>query len=605
MNEPLSIALVSPHAWPAYDEVTWRIEAEARALAARGHGVTVLTPVRGAELLSRGRRILAELRAGNAAVAEAEPGEVRVVPLGRAIPAGPRRRIGGPLDLSAALEDVLSRVAFDVVHVHEPLAPTPALAALRHARGVTAATVHRVEQVAGVAFVRPLVDRAVGRVDRWFATTETARRAVREMFDRDATVLPAGADTERFGAAPPAGDPPDLVIVGGAPDRTGTRFGAGLLRVVDTEAFGEITLLGPADAPWRTRAAIPKALRPRVRAVADDGPGARAGIFRAGAIAVIASPDDLAGSAPIEAMAAGMALIAPRCAASDALITHGADGLVLPPFSRAESSEAIMRLARDPDARAAMSLAARRTAADRDWDGVAAALEAAYRDAAAVLPAASGESDRLIADLRVHSGPDLAPREVVDACRARGIGAVALIGDGDVVAGLDAVRMAPAELRVVVGQQIHTAQGDIVGLFLAASVADGLTLEETVAAIRAQDGVVMAPHPVWGVTPTPQAIRALDGGVDCVEALSGPASLMRAQLSIEDARLMQAFGLRTCAGSGATRPEQIGSAHVRMPAFDDAHGFLRALDDAEPVQQRRGLRPASGRERRRPADGKA
>ncbi len=605
MTEPLAIALVSPHAWPAYDEVTWRIEAEARALAAHGHAVSVLTPVRGSELLGRGRRMLADLRGGNAAVARAEPGEVRLVPLGRALPTGGRRRIGGPLDLSAALEDVLSRVDFDVVHVHEPLAPTPALAALRHVRGVTAATVHRIEQVAGVAFVRPLVDRAVGRVDLWFATTDTARRAVREMFDRDATVLGAGVDAAGLGAAPAGGAPPDLVIMGRAADRAGTRFGAGLLRALDMEAFGEITLLGPPDAPWRTRAAIPKALRPRVRAVADDGPAARARLLRRGGIAVIASPGDLSGSAAVEAMAAGMALVVPRCAAADALITHGDDGLVLPPFTRAEWVEALTGLAADRGRRSAMGDAARRTAAERDWSMVAQQLEEAYRAAALHLPTGEVEVDRLIADLRVHPGPRLSARGIVEASRLRGVGAVAVVCEGDIGPALDTARVAPAELRVIVCQQVHTAQGDIVGMFLSAALEDGQGLEETIERIRTQGGLVMVPHPVWGVGPPPSAVRALADRIDCVEALAGPASVMRSTIAIEDARLMQAFGLRTCAGSGATAPTEIGSAHVRMPAFDDAAGFLRAMDEAEPIQQRRGLRHLPARERRRPADGQA
>ena len=195
---PRSIAVVSPHAWPPHDDLTWRIEQEARALARRGHRVSILTPATGPELLDDGRRRLRALRDGDVSAALARPGEVVVVPLGRALPAGPRRRIGGPIDLASALEDTLSAVPFDVVHIHEPLAPSPALAALRHARGVTVMTFHRPEQLAGVAFVQPLLERAMGRVDVWAATSETARRAVSEMFARDCQVVPGGVDLDRF-----------------------------------------------------------------------------------------------------------------------------------------------------------------------------------------------------------------------------------------------------------------------------------------------------------------------------------------------------------------------------------------------------------------------
>ena len=77
-----------------------------------------------------------------------------------------------------ALEAALSRPAFDVVDLHEPLAPSPALAALRHARGVAAVTFHRAEPLAGVAFLRPLVDRALSRADLRIATTRAAAEAL-------------------------------------------------------------------------------------------------------------------------------------------------------------------------------------------------------------------------------------------------------------------------------------------------------------------------------------------------------------------------------------------------------------------------------------------
>jgi hypothetical protein len=83
MSTSLAIALVSPHAWPAYDDLTWRIEAEAQALARRGHRVTILAPVRGRDLVAQSRRTLSALRDGDTAVVLAAPGEVRVLPIGR------------------------------------------------------------------------------------------------------------------------------------------------------------------------------------------------------------------------------------------------------------------------------------------------------------------------------------------------------------------------------------------------------------------------------------------------------------------------------------------------------------------------------------------
>lgn len=604
MSRSRTIALVSPLAWPPSDEVTWRISAEARALADRGNRVSILTPARGSDLLAQGRRILASVRSGDTDAVLADPGEVLVVPLGRAtLPTGSHRRLGGPIDLSVALEDILSRVPFDVVHVHEPLSPTPVLRALRNARGVTAATLHRIEPVTGVAFLRPIVEKAMDRVDVWVAATEPARRAVSEHFDRDALIVPPGVDTTLFSSAAIPVSPPPVVIVARGQDREGVRFGLSVLRTADgVDHAGTVTLLTAPYAPRRTAAAIPKTLRAEVEVVTDTGPASRAEVFRRGGIALFTTVDDLAGSAVVEAMAAGMVVVAPRSTEIDALLSHGVTGLALTPFSRNEWAASLTELVTSEERRLTIGDAAAVQAGARGWDDVAATLEDAYDDAARSLPSERPSRARIAADLRVHPSRTLPPRELVAACTARGVGAVAVICDGDVSDALEARRLAPDGLCVVVGQQVHTTEGDVVGLFLDGSLADGEGLSETVAAIGRQGGLVMIPHPVWGVGPAPERIRAMGTRIACVEALSGPASVMRSTMGIEDTRLMQTFGLRVAAGSGAVRPQQIGAAHLRMAPFDDAESFLQALDEAEPVQQRRGLRPGTGRERRRVSD---
>ncbi len=601
MTGSRTIALVSPLAWPPSDEVTWRIAAEAAALAARGNRVSILTPARGTDLLSQGRRILADVRSGDADAVLAAPGAVRVVPLGRAaLPTGAHRRIGGPIDLSVALEDILSRVPFDVVHVHEPLSPTPVLRALRNARGVTAATLHRIEPVTGVAFLRPIVERAMDRVDVWVAATEPARRAVAEHFDRDAIIIPPGVDTGLFSPVSEPLSPPPLVIMARGQDREGVRFGLSVLRAAaDTEGIGPITLLTNPHAPRRTAVAIPKALRADIRVVPDTGPASRAEVFGHGGVALFTTEDDVAGSAVVEAMAAGMAVMAPRSAEVDTVLSHGVSGFALAPFSRDEWAATLDELVASDERRLTVADAAATRAVDQGWDRVAAILEAAYDEAARALPQIRSSRTRIIADLRVHPSSTLPPRELVAACAARGVGAVAVICEGDVADALEAARLAPDGLRVVVGQQVRTAEGDVVGLFIRRTLPEGMGLVETVVEIEAQGGLVMIPHPVWGVGPPPHRIRELGERVACGEALSGPASVMRSTMGIEDARLMQTFGLRVAAGSGATQPQQIGAAHLRMAPFDDAPSFLRALDEAEAVQQRRGLRPTTGRERRR------
>jgi len=104
VTAPLRIALVSPHPSPPCDDVAWHVAEVARALAARGHAVTVLAPAATRAHIAAGRARLRAAAAGDPSAILAAPGEVREVAVGRALPAGPGRRVGGPFDLVAALE---------------------------------------------------------------------------------------------------------------------------------------------------------------------------------------------------------------------------------------------------------------------------------------------------------------------------------------------------------------------------------------------------------------------------------------------------------------------------------------------------------------------
>ena len=196
MDEPvLRIALISPHAFPPGDDVGRAVQAEADALARRGHAVTILAPGTGRAAVDAGRRRIDALEVGDDDAISPAPGaEPLFVATSRALRgSGPGRRLGGPIDAASGLEVALSMGRFDVAHLHEPLAPSPALNALRHATGVRAVTFHRTAPLAGVAFVRPLVDRALAQADIRVAESDAAQHVLK----RRARVKP---DFQNIGA---------------------------------------------------------------------------------------------------------------------------------------------------------------------------------------------------------------------------------------------------------------------------------------------------------------------------------------------------------------------------------------------------------------------
>ena len=98
-----------------------------------------------------------------------------------------------------------------------------------------------------------------------------------------------------------------------------------------------------------------------------------------------------------------------------------------------------------------------------------------------------------------HSGDCATPVEVLlQTARDRGLGAIAITDHNEVSGALEARRIAAGmdDLKVIVAEEVKTAeQGEVIGLFLEEKIPKGLTMAETIAAIREQGGLVYVPHP--------------------------------------------------------------------------------------------------------------
>lgn len=581
MSDTLAIAILSPAPLPAVDDLGWGVHAQASALARRGHRVTVLVPGTTRVELVEGRAVLAAAEAGDADALTAVPGAPRVVRVGRAIRAGRQRHVSGPLDLAAGLEGALRYGAFDVVHLHDPLAPSPALAALRHTGAAAVGTFHR--PLAGVAFLGPLVQRAVGRIDVRLADTAPVLRAVNQVLPGDYAVLVPGADP----LEPTRGT--GVAVVARGRDSAGLRFGLGVLRALAPALTGPLTLMGPREAPWRVRAAIPKALRTRVTVVEGAGPDAWGRLLADAAVVLLATPEDVAGPVARMAMAGGRAIIAPRCAEADELLNHGQDALVLPPFTRPAWVDAVRQLIDDPARRAQLGLAA--TAAVATHDEVAAQLEVHYRDAIARHGRRRSEPGaRVVADLRVRPMPGGDPAWLAAACVEAGLDVVAVAAPGGLEAARAVAAAAPPDLTVIIGQEITTAQGVIVGLFLTQPVADGLELPEAAHRVRAQGGVVVVPHPDTAAAPPPHVVRDNAAVIDAHEVVVTPDAL-------DGAAAAQRLGMVITAASVTPTPEVLGAVGMVMRPFEDGRDFVAALADATLTRPRRARRTRRGRQR--------
>jgi predicted metal-dependent phosphoesterase TrpH len=146
--------------------------------------------------------------------------------------------------------------------------------------------------------------------------------------------------------------------------------------------------------------------------------------------------------------------------------------------------------------------------------------------------------------------------------------------------------------RVIIGEEIRTQAGDLIGLFLTERVPYVLPLAEAVGRIRAQGGLVYLPHPYDpSRTSLGQAAEALcaDGLADIVEAFN--AKIADDALNQQAADLAGSYGLPGAAGSDAHDPAGIGAAYLQMPDFDGPAGFLAAMHQARVVGEYRPHAP--------------
>jgi predicted metal-dependent phosphoesterase TrpH len=196
---------------------------------------------------------------------------------------------------------------------------------------------------------------------------------------------------------------------------------------------------------------------------------------------------------------------------------------------------------------------------------------------------------KLRADLHTHSHYSrdsvLSPRAYVEACVRKGVTCAAVTDHNEIEGAFViqelAQRQDPGQLKVIIGEEIKTAEGELIGLFLKELVPRGMSPEDTIRAIREQGGVVTIPHPFDIFRRSVikrEALERIAGQVDAIEGYNCRNILGRHD---ERAReVARAAGKPFSAGSDSHSRWEIGGVHIEMDDFETADDFLRALSGA-------------------------
>lgn len=170
--------------------------------------------------------------------------------------------------------------------------------------------------------------------------------------------------------------------------------------------------------------------------------------------------------------------------------------------------------------------------------------------------------------------------EVLARCRRRGIRVQAVTDHDQVWGAQEFAELAGDDLDVIVGEEVGTTEGEVIGLFLRERVPPAMSPEETVAAIREQGGLVLLPH---GFDPhkthrlRPDARERIAEDIDIVEVFNARVSHPRRNRHASD--WAAEHEVPASAGTDAHIVSAIGEAWVQAPDGDATtpDGLLNAL----------------------------
>jgi len=596
-REPLSIAQVTPWPWEQHHEVNRFVERLSDELCARGHRVVVVAPSDSRELVREGRETVRELRSNPDALF-ADPGCASVLAVGQSLPFRRGGSVSLPLDVSRTLEELLERAELDFVHVHEPFAPSASSAALRHSRALNVGTFHSTtERFVSTQVARRVVELLFGRLDGRTASFAATRDLVERYFPGDYRIIRPGADLL---PRPDAHDGPPEIVLSAEEERGAMRLFLRALRRLpaDLDWRATIWLRDPASAP---AVSLSRRLRERVR-LAGPADGSEAQHLARATIAVAAS----AGAAPapqlvLRALAGGAVPVVARLPQYEEALREGELGLLFEPRDAITLAAQLERLITEPQLVAGFSERIAAAHPDIEWSRVAEEFEDLFDEIAARrhgngrpdVHRRLSRRDFIHVDLHMHTdhSPDCATPvpTLLDTATRVGLGAIAVTDHNEISGALEARELANG-IKVIVAEEVKTAdQGEVIGLFLEEKIPRGMTLQETIADIRRQGGLVYVPHPFDRMHAVPDYEHLLDvvEEIDAIEVFNPRVAFTA--FNDEAARFAAKYRIVAGAGSDSHVAQGLGSVKIRMRDFDGPEEFLESLRDADIVRKRQSL----------------
>jgi predicted metal-dependent phosphoesterase TrpH/glycosyltransferase involved in cell wall biosynthesis len=622
--ERLSIAHVTPHPWGPFHEVNDFIERVSAKLSERGHRVLIAAPADSRTAIRNSRGAIRAARDKPASLFDGagDAGGPPVLAVGQGIPMprGPRPRAAPvPLDVSGTLEQLLSSVPLDVVHVHDPFGPSTSSTALRHSRSLNVGSFHEpTERVLSTQVARPLVEIFFGRLDARTASTRTTAELVERYFPGTYDLVAPGADA----VDPPASSSDDGTVRVAfclREERGALRLFLRALRRLRADAAWEAVVW--AERPPDPMTSLSARLRERVRLVGPADATPEEVIASADVLCLASGGPHTAPGLVRQALASGTVPVVSHLPVYEELSADGELGLLFPRGDAITLAGQLARLVAEPRLRAELRASGRD--AVEGWSETTDELEGIYARVCARRHDPRGSQairQRLASrpaihcDLHMHTdhSPDCAtPVPVLlETARERGLGAIAITDHNEVSGALEARKLADGMdgFQVIVAEEVKTAeQGEVIGLFIEEKIPRGMSMAETIVEIRRQGGLVYVPHPFDRLHSVPDYEHLLNvvDEIDILEVFNPRIAF--SAFNEEAERFAAKYRIVPGAGSDSHVPQGLGSVRIRISEFEGPEEFLEAMRDADIIHKHKNLiyvqalkfLQTAGRQRRR------
>ncbi|MEY3734412.1 MAG: hypothetical protein RL347_1771, partial [Actinomycetota bacterium] len=324
-----------PYAWDVPGGVQAHIRDQAETLIEMGHDVSVITPVEDPDALPP---------------YAVDGGRPRPVPYNGSV-----ARLTFGVKATARVRRWIREGDFDVLHVHEPLAPSLGVLACWAARGPIVATVHSsIERSRVLVTGYYLAQTALEKISALVAVSEHARRTIVDHLGGDAVLIPNGVRVDHYEGAQPlrAWEGPAIGFLGRMDEpRKGLPILLEAFAGIRTRVPGAtLVLIGPGD-PDDVLADVPEDVRAGIVPLGrlDEGEKARA-LASLDAYVAPNTGGESFGIVLLEAMAAGAPVVASDLDAFARVLDGGRCGALFPVGDAAALEETVVDLLGDPAA---------------------------------------------------------------------------------------------------------------------------------------------------------------------------------------------------------------------------------------------------------------